>query len=137
MLAARAPDLREALERACKDGFSNVILDEKIIACDRCKEPAISVKGEVVDLWYSGNQTVYLPDKEAALAAHPDSFFTIPHFDGCRAVLIWGGAARGDHRRLAGVRAAPARPEFPRRLASSPSCHPIGRHDSVALDREC
>jgi DDE superfamily endonuclease len=31
-----------------------VILDGKIIACDRCKEPAISVKGEVIDLWYSG-----------------------------------------------------------------------------------
>jgi DDE superfamily endonuclease len=26
-----------------------VILDGKIIACDRCKEPAISVKGEVID----------------------------------------------------------------------------------------
>jgi hypothetical protein len=24
-----------------------------------------------------------------------------------------------------------------RRLASPPSCHPFGRHDSVALDREC
>src|ERR1035441_8834907 len=31
----------------------------------------------------------------------------------------------------------PARPGFPRRLASPPSCHPIGRHDIVALDREC
>ena len=31
-----------------------MILDGKIIACDRCKEPAISVKGEVIDLWYSG-----------------------------------------------------------------------------------
>jgi hypothetical protein len=28
-------------------------------------------------------------DKEGALAAHPDSFFTIPHFDGYPAVLIW------------------------------------------------
>lgn len=26
----------------------------KITARDRCKEPAISVKGEVIDLWYSG-----------------------------------------------------------------------------------
>ena len=31
-----------------------MILDGKIIACDRCKEPAISVKGVVIDLWYSG-----------------------------------------------------------------------------------
>ncbi|MFB9835514.1 MmcQ/YjbR family DNA-binding protein [Actinoallomurus acaciae] len=29
-----------------------------------------------------------LGDKEAALAAHPDAFFTIPHFDGFSAVLI-------------------------------------------------
>jgi hypothetical protein len=88
VLAARAPDLRDALERASKDGFSHVILDGKIIACDRCQESAISVKGEVIDLWYSGNRTVDLADKEAAPAAHPDGFFTIPHFDGYRAVLI-------------------------------------------------
>jgi len=43
---------------------------------------AISVKGEVIDLWYSGNKTADLADKEAALAAHPESFCTIPHFDG-------------------------------------------------------
>lgn len=29
-----------------------------------------------------------LGEKEAVLAAHPDSFFTIPHFDGYAAVLI-------------------------------------------------
>lgn len=29
-----------------------------------------------------------LDDKEASLAAHRDSFFTIPHFDGYAAVLI-------------------------------------------------
>ena len=52
------------------------------------QEPAISVKSEVIDLWYSGNRTADLAGKEAALTAHPDSFFTIPHFDGYRAVLI-------------------------------------------------
>jgi hypothetical protein len=35
-----------------------------------------------------GNGTADLADKEAALAAHPDSFFTIPHFDGYRAALV-------------------------------------------------
>jgi hypothetical protein len=39
-------------------------------------------------LCYSGNRTADLADKEAALAADPDSFFTIPHFDRYRAVLI-------------------------------------------------
>jgi hypothetical protein len=29
-----------------------------------------------------------LAEKEAVLAAHPDAFFTIPHFDGYSAVLI-------------------------------------------------
>jgi len=44
VLADEAPELHEALERAEDAGFSHVILDRKIIACDRCKEPAISVK---------------------------------------------------------------------------------------------
>ena len=50
VLADLAPDLREALERAHDDGLSHVILDGKIIPCNRCKEPALSVKGEVIDL---------------------------------------------------------------------------------------
>ena len=29
-----------------------------------------------------------LGEKEALLAAHPDAFFTIPHFDGFSAILI-------------------------------------------------
>ena len=29
-----------------------------------------------------------LSEKEAVLAAHPDAFFTIPHFDGYSAILI-------------------------------------------------
>jgi hypothetical protein len=33
-------------------------------------------------------RTADLGEKEAMLAAHPDAFFTIPHFDGYAAVLI-------------------------------------------------
>ena len=54
MLAAQAPDLHQALERARDQGLPHVILDGTIIPADRCKEPAISVKGEVIDVWYSG-----------------------------------------------------------------------------------
>src|SRR5258707_11475666 len=36
VLAQQAPDLREALERAKDNGFSHLILDGKIIPCDRC-----------------------------------------------------------------------------------------------------
>jgi hypothetical protein len=54
VLAGQAPELGEALERAKDKGFSHVILDGKIIPCDRCKEPAVGVSGQVIDLWYSG-----------------------------------------------------------------------------------
>jgi hypothetical protein len=54
VLAAQAPDLREALERAQDEGLPHVILDGKIVPADRCREKTISVKGEVIDLWYSG-----------------------------------------------------------------------------------
>jgi hypothetical protein len=54
VLAEQAPDLAEALERAKDEGFSHVILDGKVIPADRCKEQAVSVKGEIIDLWYSG-----------------------------------------------------------------------------------
>jgi len=56
VLADQAPELSEALERARGEGFSHVILDGTVIACDRCKEPAVSVKVEVIDLWYSGKE---------------------------------------------------------------------------------
>jgi hypothetical protein len=72
VLADQAPDLRAALERARDEGFSHVILDGKIIACDRCKEPAVSVKGEVIDLWYSGKAHRHGGSIQAVLA--PDGF---------------------------------------------------------------
>ena len=72
VLAEQAPDLREALERAEDKGFSHVILDGKIIPCDRCKEPAVSVRGEVIDLWYSGKAHAHGGNVQAVLA--PDGF---------------------------------------------------------------
>jgi hypothetical protein len=42
-----------------------------------------------------------LSEKEAALAEHPDAFFTIPHFDGYAAVLITLPAATEDQLRPA------------------------------------
>jgi hypothetical protein len=72
VLAEQAPDLRQALERARGDGFAHVILDGKIIPCDRCKEPAVSVKGHVIDLWYSGKAHAHGGNIQAVLA--PDGF---------------------------------------------------------------
>jgi DDE superfamily endonuclease len=68
VLADQAPDLGQALERARDEGFSHVILDGKIIPCDRCKEPAVSAKGEVIDLWYSGKAHTHGGNIQAVLA---------------------------------------------------------------------
>ena len=72
VLAEQAPDLRDVLDRARGEGFSHVILDGKIIACDRCKEPAASVSGEVIDLWYSGKAHAHGGNVQAVTA--PDGF---------------------------------------------------------------
>src|SRR5512140_475092 len=72
VLADEAPELREALERAQDEGLSHVILDGKVIPGDRCKEPAVSVKGEVIDLWYSGKAHTHGGNVQAVCA--PDGF---------------------------------------------------------------
>jgi hypothetical protein len=72
VLAGQAPELAEALERAKDEGFPHVILDGKIIPSDRCQEPAISVKGEVIDLWYPGKAHTHGGNIQAVLA--PDGF---------------------------------------------------------------
>jgi DDE superfamily endonuclease len=68
VLAEQAPDLAEALERAKDEGLSHVILDGKVIPADRCKEPTVSVKGEVIDLWYSGKAHTHGGSIQAVLA---------------------------------------------------------------------
>jgi hypothetical protein len=70
VLAAEAPGLREALERALEEGTPYVILDGKIVDADRCHEKTTSRKGAEIDLWYSGKrkdfggniQAVFYPD---------------------------------------------------------------------------
>jgi hypothetical protein len=72
VLAGEAPELGEALKRARDQGFPHVILDGKVIPCDRCNEPAVSVKGEVIDLWYSGKAHTHGGNIQAVFA--PDGF---------------------------------------------------------------
>lgn len=72
VLAARAPELPEALARAMADGTAFVILDGKIIPADRCREKTDSVKGEVIDLWYSGKAHRHGGNVQAV--ARPDGF---------------------------------------------------------------
>jgi NAD(P)-dependent dehydrogenase (short-subunit alcohol dehydrogenase family) len=54
VLAARRPDLHEALRRAAAEGWAFVILDGKLFNCDRVTETVLSVKGDSIDAWYSG-----------------------------------------------------------------------------------
>jgi hypothetical protein len=69
-LAAQAPDLRQALERAGAVGLPHLILDGKVVETDRCREKTTSAKGRVIDLWYAGKihdfggniQALFAPD---------------------------------------------------------------------------
>ncbi len=54
VLAARAPTLREALDRAAGQGLPYLILDGKLISSDRCADKKASKKGKEIDKWYSG-----------------------------------------------------------------------------------
>jgi hypothetical protein len=61
-----------ALERAEDEGFSYVIGDGTVIPADRCREKTLSVRGEVIDLWYSGKAHSHGGNIQAVIA--PDGF---------------------------------------------------------------
>ena len=54
MLAATAPSLREALDKAVEQGLPYLVLDGTLISSDRCAGKKISKKGKEIDTWYSG-----------------------------------------------------------------------------------
>ena len=54
VLAEQAPDLHQALHQAEAEGLSHLILDGKVFTADRYGEKTTSVKGKLIDLWYSG-----------------------------------------------------------------------------------
>ena len=54
VLAAKAPTLREALEKAVEQGLPYLILDGTLVASDRCADKKTSRKGKEIDNWYSG-----------------------------------------------------------------------------------
>jgi hypothetical protein len=72
VLAEQAPDVHEALQHAKGDGLAYVILDGKIFPTDRLAEKTTSVKGEQIDLWYSGKAHEHGGNIQALLA--PDGF---------------------------------------------------------------
>jgi hypothetical protein len=54
VLAAKAPTLREALDKAIEQGLPYLILDGTLISSDRCADKKTSRKGQEIDKWYSG-----------------------------------------------------------------------------------
>jgi DDE superfamily endonuclease len=54
VLAAKAPSLREALDKAAEDGLPYLILDGTPISSDRCADKKTSTKSKEIDKWYSG-----------------------------------------------------------------------------------
>ena len=73
VLAARAPGLREALQRAVGQGLPHLILDGKVVAADRLKEKTTSRKGKEIDRWYSGKAHAFGGNIQALIRAgrHP------------------------------------------------------------------
>ncbi|WP_030443813.1 transposase family protein [Actinoplanes subtropicus] len=104
VLAAQAQDLHTALRRVAEDGWAYVILDGKLFDCDRLTETTISVKGEVIDAWYSGKhrafgasiQAVMRPDglpvwTSAAMPGHLHDL-TCAQTQGITAALNWAAS---------------------------------------------
>lgn len=54
VLAAQAPDMHQALRQVAEQGWAYVVLDGSLIESDRCAGTTISVKGQPIDVWYSG-----------------------------------------------------------------------------------
>lgn len=72
VLAAQAPDLHEALQRAKDNGARHVILDGKLFSSDRWGEKTTSTKGNQIDLWYSGK--AHEPGGNIQALSAPDGF---------------------------------------------------------------
>jgi hypothetical protein len=70
VLAAQAPDLHQALERAREEGIPFIILDGKLFSSDRVAEQVTSVKGDEIDAWYSGKH--HRPGGNVQAVMRPD-----------------------------------------------------------------
>src|SRR3954469_14674056 len=104
VLAARRPDLHEALRRAADDGWAFVIIDGKLFDSDRLTETTTSVKGNTIDAWYSGKhrdfganiQAIIRPDglpiwTSDALPGHLHDLTCAQHLD-ITAALYWAAS---------------------------------------------
>jgi DDE superfamily endonuclease len=105
VLAARAPDLASALERALADGVPYVILDGKVFATDACAGTTESARGGEISLWYSGKTRSYGANVQAVMGpgglplwTGPAGPGSVPDIDAARTTalpLLYRAAARG------------------------------------------
>jgi hypothetical protein len=68
VLAARAPGLHQALDRAFDEDLPHVVLDGTLARTGRCREKTTNVRGEPVDLWYCGKMRCRGGNVQAVLA---------------------------------------------------------------------
>jgi hypothetical protein len=68
VLAAQAPNLPGALERALADGVPYVILDGKLFGTDACARTAEIARGTEFHLWYSGRKRCYGANVQAVMS---------------------------------------------------------------------
>jgi DDE superfamily endonuclease len=68
VLAARAPSLHDALEKAAEQGLPYLILDGTLISADRCSDKKTSKKGALIDKWYSGKAHEHAGNVQALTA---------------------------------------------------------------------
>jgi hypothetical protein len=110
VLAAQAPTLREALDKAIEQGLPCLILDDTLISSDRRADKKTSRKGKEIDKWNSGK--AYEPAGNVQALAAP------------RGVPPWVSDVlpgsthdldRGPRARPAGSPALPEGPAHPRR----------------------
>jgi hypothetical protein len=73
VLAARAPTLQQALDRALAEGTPYLILDGKVVDADRCRQKTLSRKGKTIDLWYSGKTHDFGGNIQAPVFTRPGS----------------------------------------------------------------
>lgn len=72
VLAARAPDLHEALEQVAAEGWTHVILDGTVVDIDRLRVKTTSAKGATIDAWYAGKVGDFGGNVQALM--RPDGF---------------------------------------------------------------
>lgn len=72
VLAEQAPELDRMLEQAHREETAHLVLDGTVIPTDRCTEKTTSVKGERIDLWYSGKAGVHGGNLQGLM--DPDGF---------------------------------------------------------------